>query len=67
MLHVTIPSPFVATPEACKNAGKYLVDEARLLLQNLLGGEIVLMTVTDEGQKEFDEYMDKYVYSKKAD
>lgn len=61
VLHTTIPKPFVATPEACQRAKKYLVDEGGLLLQKILGGEIVLMTVTDEGEKEFDDYMDKYI------
>lgn len=61
VLHVTIPKPFVATPESCGAAGKYLVDEAGILLQKLLGGEIVMMTVTDEGEKAFTEYMDEHV------
>lgn len=50
VLHVTIPKPFVASPDACTKAGKYLVDEGGILLQKLLGGEIVAMTVTDEGE-----------------
>ena len=61
VLHTTIPKPFVATPETCKQVKKYLVDEGGLLLQKLLGGEIVLMTITDEGENEFDNYMDKYI------
>lgn len=61
VLHTTIPKPFVATPEACRKAGKYLVDEGGHVLQNLLGGEIVLMTMTDEGDKEWAEYFDKHV------
>ena len=60
VLHITIPKPFVATPETCKNAGEYLVDEGGILLQKLLGGKIVLMTMTDEGDKEWLEYFDKY-------
>lgn len=61
VLHTTIPKPFVATPETCQQAKKYLVDEGGMLLQKLLGGEIVLMTMTDEGENEFDDYMDKYI------
>lgn len=66
VLHTTIPAPFVASPEACQKAGEYLVDEGGALLQKLLGGKIVLMTVTDEGDREFDEYMDKYVLKMKS-
>lgn len=61
VLHTTIPKPFVASPEACQKAGKYLVDEGGRILQNLLGGEIVLMTITDEGEKEWFEYFDNHV------
>lgn len=61
VLHTTIPKPFVASPWMCQKVGKYLVDEGGILLQKLLGGEIVLMTVTDEGDKEFDDYMNEYV------
>lgn len=64
VLHTTIPKPFVASQESCEKAGKYLVDEGGILLQKLLGGEIVLMTITDEGGAEFDEFMDKYVLRK---
>lgn len=60
-LHVSIPEPFLASPEACQKAGKYLVDEGGLLLQRLLGGEIVLMTITDEGTEEFNDFYDKYI------
>lgn len=66
VLHTTIPKPFVATPESCKKVGKYLVDEGGILLQKLLGGEIVLMTVSDDGSKEFDEYMETYVLKTKG-
>lgn len=66
VLHTTIPEPFVASPEACQKAGKYLVDEGGAMLQKLLGGEIVLMTITDEGMHEFDEYMDRHVYKIKG-
>ena len=62
VLHTTIPAPFVASPEACQNAGEYLVDEGGILLQKLLGGKIVLMTITDEGDQEFTKYMDEYVH-----
>lgn len=61
VLHITIPKPFVATPKNCREHKKYLVDEGGVLLQKLLGGEIVLMTITDEGEKEFGDYMDKYI------
>ena len=61
ILHTTIPKPFVATPETCHKVGEYLVDEGGMILEKLLGGKIVLMTITDDGGKEFDEYMDKYV------
>ncbi len=64
ILHTKIPKPFVATPESCQKAGEYLVDEGGMLLEKLLGGKIVLMTINDEGDKEFDEYMDKYVLKK---
>ena len=60
ILHTTIPKPFVASPETCAKAGKYLVDEGGVLLQKLLGGEIVLMTITDEGVAEQDAYWEKY-------
>lgn len=60
-LHLVIPRPFVASPEACNEAKEYLVDEGSLILQNLLGGKIVLMTITDEGNQEFKDYMDGYV------
>lgn len=66
VLHTTIPKPFVASPEACERAGKYLVDEGGVLLQKMLGGEIVLMTITDEGEQEFCEYMDNYVLNSKG-
>lgn len=66
VLHTTIPKPFVASPEACAKAGKYLVDEGSILLQKLLGGTIVLMTVTDEGEQAFCEYMDNYVLNSKG-
>lgn len=65
VLHITIPKPFVASQEACGKARKYLVDEGGILLQKLLGGEIVLMTITDEGSAEFDGFMDKYVLNVK--
>ena len=61
VLHTTIPKPFVATPEACVAAGEYLVDEGGILLQKLLGGKIVLMTITDDGEEEMDAYRWKYV------
>ena len=60
VLHTTIPKPFVATPETCQKVGEYLVDEGGILLQKLLGGKIVLMTMTDEGAEEFNEYFDRY-------
>ena len=66
VLHTTIPKPFVASPEACEKVGKYLVDEGGVLLQKLLGGEIVLMTITDEGGQEFCEYMDNYALNSKG-
>lgn len=66
VLRTTIPKPFVASPEACEKAGKYLVDEGGVLLQKLLGGEIVLMTITDEGTREFDEHMEKFVLGVKG-
>lgn len=65
VLHTTIPKPFVASKEACEEAGNYLVDEGGVLLRKLLGGNIVLMTVTDEGMQEFDEYFDTYHLHKK--
>lgn len=65
ILHTTIPKPFVASPEECQKIGKYLVDEGGRILQNILGGEIVLMTITDEGNKEFEEYFDKYILKNK--
>lgn len=61
VLHTTIPKPFVATPESCQKAGEYLLDEGGMILEKLLGGKIVLMTINDDGEKEFTEYMDKYV------
>lgn len=64
VLHTTIPKPFLASKDNCTKAGKYLVDEAGVLLQHLLGGEIILMTVTDEGESEFNMYMDTYVLNK---
>lgn len=66
VLHTAIPKPFVASPEACEKVGKYLVDEGGVLLQKLLGGEIVLMTITDEGEKELCEYMDTYALNRKV-
>lgn len=66
VLHTTIPKPFVASREACEKAGEYLVDEGGVLLQKLLGGKIVLMTITDEGVQEFDDYFDTYHLNKKA-
>lgn len=65
VLHTTIPKPFVATPEYCQKVGEYLVDEGGMILEKLLGGKIVLMTINDDGEKEFDEYMDKYVLKTK--
>ena len=59
VLKVTIPKPFVASKEACKEAGKYMVDEAGLVLQKILGGEVVAMTVTDDGDAEFDRLYDE--------
>ena len=68
VLKIKIPTPFVASRVACLHAGKYLVDEASMVLQNLLGGEIVAMTIADEGSSEFDDYMDQYVLrSRSAD
>ena len=66
VLHTTIQKPFVASRDECKRAGKYLVDEGGILLQKLLGGEIVIMTVTDEGDKEFCDYMDTYILKRDA-
>lgn len=60
VLHTTIPKPFVATAESCKAVGKYLVDEGEMLLQKLLGGEVVLMTVSDDGDIVTD-YIDRYL------
>ena len=51
VLHVQIPKPFVASEAECKKAGKYLVDEGQHVLQKLLGGEIVAMTITDEDRR----------------
>lgn len=65
-LHITIPKPFIASAESCTKVGRYIIDEAGAILQKLLGGEIVLMTVTDEGGQEFDEYMDRYVLNTKG-
>lgn len=66
ILHTTIPEPFVASAGKCEKAGRYLVDEAGAILQKLLGGEIVQMTVTDEGVQKFDEYVDRYVLNTKG-
>ncbi len=65
VLCTEIPKPFIASPEACRAAGEYLVDEGERVLQKLLGGKIVLMTITDDGGEELDEYFDTYVRSGK--
>lgn len=67
VLKIKIPTPFVASRATCLHAGKYLVDEGSMVLQNLLGGEIVAMTITDEGSREFDDFMDQYVLRSKSD
>lgn len=43
-----IPEPFVASPEACQNAGEYIVDDADIILQKLLGGKVAMATVADD-------------------
>lgn len=57
VLQTTIPEPFIATPEACRIAGKYLIDEGSLVLQNLLGGKCVAMTISDDGGEEYGDYI----------
>jgi len=61
-LKTTIPEPFVASKEACTNAGKYLVDEAGLVLQKVLGGQIVMLTLSDEDDERFDERIRPSIY-----
>ena len=46
-----IPEPIIAKEGACDNI-QYLVDEAVLTLQKVLGGEIVAASVTDQGDTE---------------
>lgn len=48
ILDCTIPDPFVASPEACRNAGEYIVDDADTILQKLLGGKIAMASIADD-------------------
>ncbi|HJI56668.1 MAG TPA: hypothetical protein OIL92_03500 [Oscillospiraceae bacterium] len=57
ILQVTIPEPFIATPESCRKAGKYLIDESGLVLQTILGGKCVAMTISDDGGEEYNNYI----------
>ncbi len=62
ILKIEIPKPFIATKEACTKTGEYLMDEAGIILEKLLGGKIVAMTINDDGDKEYADYVNKYVY-----
>lgn len=55
-LHIEIPEPFLATPDACTKAGNYLVDDAAILLQKILGGNIKAITISDEDDERFKFY-----------
>lgn len=59
---ITIQEPFVASREACTKAGRYLVDEAGLVLQKVLGGQIVMLTLSDEDDERFDERIRPSIY-----
>lgn len=46
-----LPEPIVATPQNCQKAGRYYIDEAGTVLKQILGGNPLLATMSDDDDK----------------